>query len=186
MASERAGELHRRIERAAMARRELEHARCVNQRTRGLRLALAIDELESHRDLRGAREMAQLRLEQFDERLAAPLRAIQLAQRSLDRAIARAIRQRAAIGVGGFAGLIDGELSVAQTRPPVRALGGVLARGGGLLAELDQILMEDIVPWVPRAFGVMNEIVSPRVTSYSFDAFSGMASLDRLAVAISA
>ena len=43
--------------------------------------------------------------------------------------------------------------------------------------------MEEIVPWVPRRFAVSNEIVSARVTAYSFDAFANMAALDRLAVA---
>lgn len=50
-------------------------------------------------------------------------------------------------------------------------------------AELDRLLMEEIVPWVPRRFAVSNEIVSARVTAYSFDAFASMVALDRVAVA---
>jgi len=42
--------------------------------------------------------------------------------------------------------------------------------------------MEDVVPWVPKTFLNQIDILSARVTSYSFDEFGGLAALDRLAV----
>jgi hypothetical protein len=50
-------------------------------------------------------------------------------------------------------------------------------------AELDRLLMEEIVPWVPRRAPVAVNIVSARVTAFSFDVFAGMVAFDRLAVA---
>ena len=49
-------------------------------------------------------------------------------------------------------------------------------------ADLDRYLMEDVVPWVPKTFINQIDILSARVTSYSFDEFGGLAALDRLAV----
>ena len=49
-------------------------------------------------------------------------------------------------------------------------------------ADLDRYLMEDVVPWVPKTFLNQIDILSARVTSYSFDEFGGLAALDRLAV----
>lgn len=50
-------------------------------------------------------------------------------------------------------------------------------------AAFDRLLMEEIVPWVPRRFPVSNEMVSARVTAYSFDAFASLVAFDRLAIA---
>jgi hypothetical protein len=138
-AAERLGDRERCIERAAVARRELEHARRVHERIRGRRGAQSLDQLEAHRHLRGPGEMAQLRLEQLDQRLAATLRAVQLAQRRLDRAIARALGERAAVGFGGFVRLVDAQVRVAQAGPPVRALCRGLARHRRIAAQLDQV-----------------------------------------------
>ncbi|MFI5393437.1 MAG: ABC transporter substrate-binding protein [Myxococcota bacterium] len=49
-------------------------------------------------------------------------------------------------------------------------------------ADLDKYLMEEVVPWVPKTFLNQDDIVSARVTSYSFDEFGGLAALDRLAL----
>jgi hypothetical protein len=49
-------------------------------------------------------------------------------------------------------------------------------------ADLDKYLMEQVVPWVPKTFLNQDDIVSARVTSYSFDEFGGLAALDRLAL----
>jgi peptide/nickel transport system substrate-binding protein len=50
-------------------------------------------------------------------------------------------------------------------------------------AELDQLLTERIVPWVPRAQYEFAAVTSPRVTRYSFDQFAPGPALDRIAVA---
>jgi peptide/nickel transport system substrate-binding protein len=50
-------------------------------------------------------------------------------------------------------------------------------------AELDRMLMEEIVPWVPRTFTNTTDIVGPNVVNYSYDEFGFMAALDHLAVA---
>jgi ABC-type transport system substrate-binding protein len=49
-------------------------------------------------------------------------------------------------------------------------------------AEADQLLMETVVPWVPYIEENRVVVVSDRVASYSFDQFSGMPSLDRIAL----
>ena len=42
--------------------------------------------------------------------------------------------------------------------------------------------MEEVVPWVPYLFDNSVDIISPNVTSYSFDQFAGLAAFDRMAV----
>ncbi len=49
-------------------------------------------------------------------------------------------------------------------------------------SSLDQYLMESIVPWVPYAEVRAAFLASPRLASYTYDAFGGAAALDRLAV----
>jgi peptide/nickel transport system substrate-binding protein len=49
-------------------------------------------------------------------------------------------------------------------------------------AELDQQLMEDVVPWVPYLFDNSVDIISENVQNYSFDQFAGLAAFDSLAV----
>jgi len=49
-------------------------------------------------------------------------------------------------------------------------------------ASLDQYLMENVVPWVPYAEVRFAYLGSPRVVSYSFDAFTNLPALDRIAV----
>lgn len=48
--------------------------------------------------------------------------------------------------------------------------------------ELDKMLMEDVVPWVPRTFSNTTDIVSARVVNYSFDEFAGINAFDHMAV----
>lgn len=50
-------------------------------------------------------------------------------------------------------------------------------------AELDQILMEQVVPWVPLLVEQLAQPVSERVVNYSFDQANSMPALDRIAVA---
>jgi peptide/nickel transport system substrate-binding protein len=50
-------------------------------------------------------------------------------------------------------------------------------------AELDQLLMEQIVPWVPYLFDNSLDIISARITHYSFDQFAGVAAFDQMAIA---
>jgi len=50
-------------------------------------------------------------------------------------------------------------------------------------ADLDRMLMEEIVPWVPRTYTNQTDIVGPNVVNYSYDEFGFMAALDHLAVA---
>ena len=49
-------------------------------------------------------------------------------------------------------------------------------------AELDQQLMEEVVPWVPYLFDNSVDIISDNVQNYSFDQFAGLAAFDSLAV----
>jgi peptide/nickel transport system substrate-binding protein len=49
-------------------------------------------------------------------------------------------------------------------------------------AELDQQLMEDVVPMVPYLFDNSVDIISPNVTNYSFDQFAGLADFGQMAV----
>ena len=50
-------------------------------------------------------------------------------------------------------------------------------------AELDQLLMEQVVPWVPLVFQNHVYIVSRRVVATSYDQFAALPALDRIAVA---
>jgi peptide/nickel transport system substrate-binding protein len=49
-------------------------------------------------------------------------------------------------------------------------------------AELDQLLMEEVVPWVPYLFDNNVDILSDNIQNYSFDQFAGLAAFDSLAV----
>jgi peptide/nickel transport system substrate-binding protein len=49
-------------------------------------------------------------------------------------------------------------------------------------AEFDQLLMEQVVPWVPLLVEQLAQILSDRVVSYSFDQAFTMPALDRIAV----
>lgn len=49
-------------------------------------------------------------------------------------------------------------------------------------AELDQQLMEQVVPWVPLRVENQAFIVSRRVVAHSFDQFTSLAALDRIAL----
>jgi peptide/nickel transport system substrate-binding protein len=49
-------------------------------------------------------------------------------------------------------------------------------------AELDQQLMEEVVPWVPYLFDNNVDVLSDNVQNYSFDQFAGLAAYDSLAV----
>jgi peptide/nickel transport system substrate-binding protein len=58
-------------------------------------------------------------------------------------------------------------------------LGGLRQR---CWAELDQLLSERIVPWVPRGQIAFTAVTSARVASYSFDQFAAAPALDRIAL----
>jgi peptide/nickel transport system substrate-binding protein len=49
-------------------------------------------------------------------------------------------------------------------------------------AELDQQLMEEVVPMVPYLFDNSVDIISDNIVNYSFDQFAGLAAFDSLAV----
>jgi peptide/nickel transport system substrate-binding protein len=49
-------------------------------------------------------------------------------------------------------------------------------------AELDQQLMEEVVPMVPYLFDNSVDIISANIQNYSFDQFAGLAAFDSLAV----
>ena len=57
-------------------------------------------------------------------------------------------------------------------------LGGLRQR---CWAELDQLLTERIVPWIPRGQFEFSRVTSARVASYSFDQFAQAPALDRIA-----
>jgi peptide/nickel transport system substrate-binding protein len=50
-------------------------------------------------------------------------------------------------------------------------------------AELDQQLMEEVVPWVPYLFDNYVRTVSTRVQNYTFDQFAGLPALEKIALA---
>lgn len=50
-------------------------------------------------------------------------------------------------------------------------------------AEVDQTIMEDIVPWVPISEAKETFIIPPSITRYKFDQFSSGPALDQIAVA---
>ena len=50
-------------------------------------------------------------------------------------------------------------------------------------AEFDEHLMSEVVPWVPLIFVAHSQVVSERVVAYSFDQFTSLPSLDRIALA---
>ncbi|MGH2635329.1 MAG: ABC transporter substrate-binding protein [Actinomycetota bacterium] len=50
-------------------------------------------------------------------------------------------------------------------------------------ADLDTLLMEEIVPWAPYLFDNNVDIISNRIVNYSFDQFAGLAAWDQLAIA---
>jgi peptide/nickel transport system substrate-binding protein len=50
------------------------------------------------------------------------------------------------------------------------------------LAELDRRLMTEIVPWVPYLFDNRVTMISSRMRNFTWDAFTGTASLDHLAI----
>jgi peptide/nickel transport system substrate-binding protein len=49
-------------------------------------------------------------------------------------------------------------------------------------AELDEYLMNEVVPWVPYLFDNNVDIISGNVVNYTFDAFAGMVALDHIGV----
>jgi peptide/nickel transport system substrate-binding protein len=53
-------------------------------------------------------------------------------------------------------------------------------------AEADQLLVENVIPWVPYVFEKQVQLVSDRVVAYSFDQFSSTPALDRIAVSTDA
>jgi peptide/nickel transport system substrate-binding protein len=50
-------------------------------------------------------------------------------------------------------------------------------------ADLDVLLMEQIVPWAPYVFDNNVDVTSARIINYSFDQFAGLAAYDQLAIA---
>jgi peptide/nickel transport system substrate-binding protein len=50
-------------------------------------------------------------------------------------------------------------------------------------AELDRQLMEEVVPWVPYLFDNNIDVLSDRISNYSFDQFAGLAAYDQMAIA---
>jgi peptide/nickel transport system substrate-binding protein len=54
---------------------------------------------------------------------------------------------------------------------------------GNCWAELDQLLMEEVVPWVPYLFDNYVRTISERVLNYTFDQFAGLPALEKIALA---
>jgi peptide/nickel transport system substrate-binding protein len=50
-------------------------------------------------------------------------------------------------------------------------------------ADLDTMLMEEIVPWAPYLFDNNVDVTSARIVNYSFDQFAGLWALDHFAIA---
>jgi hypothetical protein len=49
-------------------------------------------------------------------------------------------------------------------------------------ADIDRLLMEDVVPFVPYLFDNNVDITSQRVVNYTFDQFAGLAAWDKMAL----
>jgi len=49
-------------------------------------------------------------------------------------------------------------------------------------ADLDVLLMEEIVPWAPYLFDNNVDVTSARIVNYSFDQFAGLAAWDQLSI----
>jgi peptide/nickel transport system substrate-binding protein len=49
-------------------------------------------------------------------------------------------------------------------------------------AEMDQMLMEDVVPWAPYLFDANVDILSDNIDNYVFDQFAGLAALDKMSL----
>ncbi|MBA3431465.1 MAG: hypothetical protein H0U16_08300, partial [Actinobacteria bacterium] len=49
-------------------------------------------------------------------------------------------------------------------------------------ADLDKLIMEDVVPWVPYLDATNVDIISENVTQYEYDQFSGEVGYAHLAV----
>jgi ABC-type transport system substrate-binding protein len=49
-------------------------------------------------------------------------------------------------------------------------------------AELDQELMEDVVPWIPFLFDNDVDISGPRIVNYTYDSSAGLMSLDQVSL----
>jgi hypothetical protein len=50
-------------------------------------------------------------------------------------------------------------------------------------SEMDQMLMEDIVPWVPWLFDNDVDISGERIVNYQYDASAGLMAIDQVALA---
>lgn len=50
-------------------------------------------------------------------------------------------------------------------------------------ADIDRLLMETVVPYVPYLFSNFVSITSDRIVNYSYDQFSGTPAWDRFAIA---
>lgn len=50
-------------------------------------------------------------------------------------------------------------------------------------ADMDKVVMEQVVPWVPYIFDNNLDLTSTRVVNYSFDQSAGLAALDQIALA---
>jgi ABC-type oligopeptide transport system substrate-binding subunit len=50
-------------------------------------------------------------------------------------------------------------------------------------ADVDTLLMEQVVPWAPYLFDNAVDITSTRIVNYSFDQFAGVAAFDAFAIA---
>jgi len=75
---------------------------------------------------------------------------------------------------------VDGVPSVDERIKGCQRLVG--AAQGPCWAELDQYLMEEVVPWIPLFFTEADFPVSERVASGSFDQRTGLPALDRIAL----
>jgi hypothetical protein len=96
-------------------------------------------QLETDRNLVGTGQVRKLRVEQAREGLREVETPIEVAQRGLYVAIVRTLGQRPPVGIGGVAQPVAHQERVAQPNQPVRGLARVLAAGGRIAAQLDQI-----------------------------------------------
>jgi hypothetical protein len=140
--AQRVGELDGAFEALAMAGLELEHAPGVVQGVGDAsvcRVGQQLCELESNRDLLGAGEMRELRLEKLGQRHLVSVLPVKLPQRGLEGAIVGPVRECLSVGVGGIASFGSFEERVTQSNEPVGAFGGIRGSACGIATELDEV-----------------------------------------------
>jgi hypothetical protein len=107
----------------------------------------------------------------FDGRSIAPTGNVNMSLVGLTPAVAKSV---------GAGGSVDGIPSVDDRIDACSRLLGT--KRLSCWADLDQTLMEDVVPWVPYLDRTNIDVVGPAVTQYGFDQFPAQTAYAHVAV----